>query len=69
MLRRPRRDEGAAAEPACSNNHGFVMQVVEVTAEAERPSRFGGRPQKVAECLVGDETACVVLTARNEQGN
>jgi hypothetical protein len=26
------------------------------------------KPTKIAECLIGDETGCVLFTARNEQG-
>lgn len=33
----------------------------------ERPGRSGAKPQKITECLVGDETATVVFSARNEE--
>ncbi len=26
------------------------------------------RPTRIAECLIGDETGCILFTARNEQG-
>lgn len=46
---------------------------VPVNARANRPSsnavlsRPPPRNTRIAECLVGDETGCIVFTARNEQ--
>ncbi|KAJ6734141.1 hypothetical protein OIU79_001407 [Salix purpurea] len=31
-------------------------------------SQRSQRPSRINECLVGDETGCIVFTARNEQG-
>lgn len=33
----------------------------------DKPARGALKPQRVAECTVGDETGCILLTARNEQ--
>ncbi len=34
----------------------------------DKPARGPLKPQKVAECTVGDASGVVLLTARNEQG-
>ena len=34
----------------------------------DRPARPGGKPQRIAECTVGDDTGIILFTARNEQG-
>ena len=44
--------------------------VVPVTRKA-RPGASMGRPSqpsRIAECLIGDETGCILFTARNDQG-
>ncbi|CAH8314543.1 unnamed protein product [Eruca vesicaria subsp. sativa] len=44
--------------------------VVPVTRKARPGSSSMGRPSKpspIAECLIGDETGCILFTARNEQ--
>jgi hypothetical protein len=43
-------------------------QVVKAQVVVDRPRGPKGQPLKVAECIVGDETAVIVFTARNEQG-
>lgn len=43
-------------------------QVVKAQIVVDRPRGPKGQPIKVAECIVGDETATIVFTARNEQG-
>lgn len=46
-----------------------ASQVMEAKIVVDRPTRGPkGQPLKVAECIVGDETGCIVFTARNEQG-
>lgn len=44
------------------------LQVLDVKLIPDRASKFTGKPQKMAECLVGDATATIILTARNERG-
>jgi hypothetical protein len=44
------------------------LQVVDVKVVVDKPARGPLKPQKVAECTVGDETGIILLTARNEQG-
>lgn len=43
--------------------------VVPVTRKA-RPgmSSRPSQPSRIAECLIGDETGCILFTARNDQG-
>lgn len=33
----------------------------------DRPARPGGKPQRIAECTVGDTSGIILFTARNEQ--
>ena len=42
--------------------------MVDVKVVVDKPARGPLKPQKVAECTVGDETGIILLTARNEQG-
>ena len=44
------------------------LQVVDAKVVVDKPARGPLKPQKVAECTVGDETGIILLTARNEQG-
>ena len=44
------------------------LQVVDAKVVVDKPARGPLKPQKVAECTVGDETGVILLTARNEQG-
>nr|CAB3478328.1 unnamed protein product [Digitaria exilis] len=43
-----------------------VLQKGRPGAAAAGPA---ARPTKIAECLIGDETGCILFTARNEQGS
>lgn len=43
-------------------------QVVDAKVVVDKPARGPLKPQKVAECTVGDASGVVLLTARNEQG-
>lgn len=45
----------------------LVVKVVEARGLMEKSNRPGGQPQKVAECLLGDETGVILLTARRDQ--
>lgn len=45
-----------------------VFQVLSQKLVLQRPSRPNTKPATIAECLVGDATGCIILTARNEQG-
>lgn len=46
----------------------LCLQVVDSKVVVDKPARGPLKPQKVAECTVGDETGTILLTARNEQG-
>jgi len=45
-----------------------ALQVIDSKLVVDKPARGALKPQRVAECTVGDESGCVLLTARNEQG-
>lgn len=62
--RRPRtcRPLNPACLPLCPR------QVVDAKVVVDKPARGPLKPQKVAECTVGDASGVVLLTARNEQG-
>lgn len=61
-----------------THGHNLTVKVVESkTVKATGGGSRGGRssaslnsrgPVRLAECLVGDETATILFTARNEQG-
>lgn len=44
------------------------LQVLDAKLVLDRPARPGGKPQRIAECTVGDQTGIILFTARNEQG-
>jgi hypothetical protein len=44
-----------------------ALQVVEAAVVVDRPKGTRGGPTRVAECIVGDETGTIVLSAKNEQ--
>jgi hypothetical protein len=46
----------------------FHAQVIEAKLVATRQGRPGTQPSRIAECLVGDDSGVMVLTARNDQG-
>lgn len=46
----------------------LFFQVLDSKIVLNREASGSGVPSKVAECLVGDETGCIVFTARNSQG-
>ncbi|KAG7668215.1 hypothetical protein Ndes2526A_g01053 [Nannochloris sp. 'desiccata'] len=56
----------AALRPDTSG-HTLVVKVVEVKPVIERAAKQGGKTQKIAECVLGDETGTVIFSARNEQ--
>lgn len=45
----------------------LVVKVVDAKVVVDKPARGPLKPQKVAECTVGDASGVVLLTARNEQ--
>ena len=47
---------------------GPSLQVLSQKLVLQRPSRPNTKPATIAECLVADATGCIILTARNEQG-
>lgn len=46
-----------------TRGHNLQVKVI----EANQVSSRAGRPARIAECLVGDDTGTILLTARNEQ--
>jgi replication factor A1 len=60
-----------------TNGHNLTVKILDskpvpVPKPRRAPmslSQHPQRPSRINECLVGDETGCVVFTARNEQGN
>ncbi|XP_042390607.1 uncharacterized protein At4g28440-like [Zingiber officinale] len=52
-----------------TSGHTLVVKVVtsNTVLHKGRPAAAHLRPTRIAECLIGDETACIVFTARNEQ--
>jgi len=57
-----------------TNGHTLTVKVVNSSPVKTVPNRGGrsaviaSRPSRIAECLIGDETASIIFTARNEQG-
>jgi len=49
-----------------THGHNLILKVVSSTVVEEK-TRTDGSKIKIAECLVGDNTGCVILTARNDQ--
>ncbi|KAB5515800.1 hypothetical protein DKX38_026448 [Salix brachista] len=58
-----------------TNGHNLTVKILESKpVPAPKPRRApmsfsqrSQRPSRINECLVGDETGCIVFTARNEQ--
>eukprot|EP00803_Ostreobium_quekettii_P001513 evm.model.scf_274.10 EVM.evm.TU.scf_274.10 scf_274:71184-71888(-) len=50
-----------------TKGHNLVVKVAEANEVANRPRGSGGKPMPMAECLVGDETGCIIFTARGSQ--
>ncbi|CAM8995770.1 unnamed protein product [Rhodiola kirilowii] len=53
-----------------TSGHTLTVKVVSskpVASPKPRPGSIAARPNRIAECLVGDETGSIVFTARNEQ--
>lgn len=50
-----------------TSGHNLHVKVVESKVVVDRQRGPKGQPLKVAECIVGDQTATIVFTARNEQ--
>jgi len=57
-----------------TNGHTLTVKVVNSSPVKTVPNRgarsavIASRPSRIAECLIGDETASIIFTARNEQG-
>lgn len=59
-----------------TTGHTLTVKVVDSNpvAPTTRKARPGSsmsrpsQPSRIAECLIGDETGCILFTARNEQG-
>lgn len=57
-----------------TNGHTLTVKVVNANTVLNKKPRnlsFRGAQianSKIAECLVGDETGCILFTARNDQG-
>jgi len=49
-----------------THGHNLKVKVVNSSIVVEK-TRTDGTKIRIAECLLGDETGCVILTARNEQ--
>lgn len=45
----------------------MTVKVIEAKLVATRQGRPGTQPSRIAECLVGDDSGVMVLTARNDQ--
>ncbi|KAL9244492.1 hypothetical protein vseg_018264 [Gypsophila vaccaria] len=62
-----------------TSGHTLIVKVVSSNAVTHKPrsslssssssSSLNGRSTRIAECLVGDETASILFTARNDQVN
>ncbi|XP_051117282.1 uncharacterized protein At4g28440-like [Andrographis paniculata] len=52
-----------------TNGHNLVVKVLssKMVMQKGRPDGIPGRPMRIAECLVGDDTGTILFTARNEQ--
>ncbi|KAG6484024.1 uncharacterized protein At4g28440-like [Zingiber officinale] len=53
-----------------TSGHTLIVKVVSsnIVRQKDRPAAAGQlRPARISECLIGDETASIVFTARNEQ--
>jgi replication factor A1 len=49
-----------------TSGHNLILKVVSSNLVVEK-TRSDGTKLRIAECLVGDQTGCIILTARNEQ--
>ncbi|KAJ6733978.1 hypothetical protein OIU74_005721 [Salix koriyanagi] len=55
-----------------TNGHNLTVKILDskpvpVPKPRHAPMSLSQRPARINECLVGDETGCIVFTARNEQ--
>lgn len=59
-----------------TNGHNLTVKVVDANTvvpvnRKPRPATSMSRPSqptRIVECLIGDETGCILFTARNDQG-
>ncbi|KAH0856157.1 hypothetical protein HID58_084418, partial [Brassica napus] len=52
-----------------TSGHTLTVKVVGQTSVPQKPNAASShlRPNRIAKCLVGDETASILFTARNDQ--
>ncbi|CAH8365626.1 unnamed protein product [Eruca vesicaria subsp. sativa] len=53
-----------------TSGHTLTVKVVDQTSVPQKPNAAASshlRPNRISECLVGDETASILFTARNDQ--
>ncbi|ESQ51987.1 hypothetical protein EUTSA_v10017314mg [Eutrema salsugineum] len=52
-----------------TSGHTLTVKVVDQNSVPQKPGAASShlRPARISECLVGDETACILFTARNDQ--
>ncbi|KAJ4903543.1 hypothetical protein Rs2_17494 [Raphanus sativus] len=54
-----------------TSGHTLTVKVVDQTSVPQKPNAAAAsshlRPNRISECLVGDETASILFTARNDQ--
>ena len=60
----------AKVEDLCPSSHGndLLLKVVKIDVVLEKSNKEGKTMSRVVEALVGDETGCIVLTAKNGIG-
>ncbi|KAL5067301.1 hypothetical protein RYX36_018188 [Vicia faba] len=72
IKRKPLFVKAGELKPGTSG-HTLTMKVVSSSSVKTVPSRGGrssviaSRPSRIAECIVGDETAVIIFIARNKQ--
>lgn len=69
VLRKPVFTKVESLKPE-TQGHNLVVKVVssEVVLKKGQAKTPSLRNNRVSECLVGDETAAIIFTARNDQG-
>lgn len=52
-----------------TNGHNLIVKVLKADPVLPKTRPVNHRPTRIAECLIGDDTATILFTARNDQGN
>eukprot|EP01027_Heterolobosea_sp_BB2_P006221 GEZU01009426.1.p1 GENE.GEZU01009426.1~~GEZU01009426.1.p1 ORF type:complete len:151 (+),score=19.70 GEZU01009426.1:270-722(+) len=65
ILKKPKFIKVRDLKPGTSG-HNLIVKVVSVDLVVNKP-RVDGTSVTIAECLLGDETGCIIFTARNDQ--